>query len=344
MSLLPKTFKILSESDGDARRQTAKCLGTEVKQIYDRWVNEAKELEGNELAVRVGWAKDLLEISSNPEKYGDEADDLLVDAMGIDRSQKKFYRNVARFIDDKLLKEIERFNGDANSQYGRITWSHLAALARTCDPDIQHNLLRKCAEQRWSVMVLHEYVDEAIKRKPGSNSTETRKRGSQTLIKKAARCAENLSQAAAPVLEKQFLEEVGKIKENRRPETIQKFEEAIDSLKACGERLNATEEAIVKAIATLRGDKQTEVAMLNAEQAPTVRPKVKKKVKQKRKPAPSSSSGSTATGERIKKKKKVSKKKPAAKAPGPQEKSASSSGSVVKKKKRRRTVPAAAAT
>ena len=120
--LSPTNVKIKDDSEGAERQYAERKMNLHLKKVFQSWCQGAQQLAKDELEVRYQWSQDLLRVCGDGDKYGSEAANLLFEAIGMDRNEQKYYRNVGRHFTREHINEIHEFNQQTESRYGRITW------------------------------------------------------------------------------------------------------------------------------------------------------------------------------------------------------------------------------
>lgn len=305
MSVLPAKPAIREDSEGAERHSAEMKMSQALRAVSDRWASMEKNLKCEELKTRYRWARDVCRINSDRCKYGDTAVDLLFETHGIDRRLQVVYRNVGEFIEPPLVQEILQFNEQEESRYGRITWSHLVELARTSNHDIQMKMIRRCAEQRWSVDTLRCEVQVRIRSDNGLASTETRKNGAVTIAKQCKRSADSLVKAAEKLRSEDFSQGLGRIPLGERQQSKEALETVRQALMDCANLTADCMRSLDEAITRLSGERKVAG---NSTTQPGGSPKRKKRVVKKKVPGRKATAASTEPGQPTRK--KVKRKKP----------------------------------
>ena len=148
-------------SDAEARWQKELQLNSAALSISKRVSREDQEGAIKGTLMRYQRALYLWDVKTNPDKYGDNAYDLLCQIHDDLDSMRIKYENVAQFITQDIVDQLIAHNKSSDSEYRRSGFTRLVRLAELKDPAKAKELLTECLENGTTGRAF----DEAVKAK-----------------------------------------------------------------------------------------------------------------------------------------------------------------------------------
>lgn len=155
--------KVDATSELGRRIEAEKYMSTDLKKISD----EIGSLLGNvtKVDLNANWtiALKLHEVQGDTEKYMEDGCARLATTHGFDAGRVKAYLAVAEYVDESLINKAMKYNETAKGRYGRITFSHFAALARLDNSDMQKEVFKTIEDDGLSVDQTRQLVSDKIR-------------------------------------------------------------------------------------------------------------------------------------------------------------------------------------
>jgi hypothetical protein len=97
------------------------------------------------------------------EQYGYRSAEQVAQLLASTGQDPRVYLSVATYIDEQMFADIVDFNRRDCTKGWRITWDHVAILARHSSYEFKRSLLTRCMNERLSVQQLR-VLSSALRR------------------------------------------------------------------------------------------------------------------------------------------------------------------------------------
>lgn len=252
-------------TEGKLIREALKMFGPPLLAVSKRWESKLRGRTAEDVQLFYEMAKDVVEIDSNADKYGDDAVDRLWHVHHLDETAKKFYLLVGTAIKQELFDAITAYNLSEKAVYAPVSTSHLLLIASLPTDKAKQKCLSLIQYNQWGVKSTKAWVDEHNDK---LGEKEAKPKRIVAMFGKIAKSAKQLLDASDTLADEGFIENLSSVDPKDITTAIERCVEIRDSIQnicASGADRVITLDNAIERLSAQRAATQARLAAKNQE-------------------------------------------------------------------------------